>query len=230
MGLNPSWLTPSGPFVITTAAGEQYVHASRSSLNSHVGISLAKDKYLTRLILERHGLPNIAFAQPVNMQEAEAFLRTYTKIVAKPVRGYGAHDIRIITDASQFVGMTIPGYIFEEYIAGKEVRYLILNGATICVHESDYGTSVEQTRALERISYPEASWDPSLIAMSAQIASILSLNFAAIDYLIDDQGTARILEVNTTPGLKWFHAPSSGPPVDVAFYLLEAMLAETNVH
>jgi len=55
---------------------------------------------------------------------------------------------------------------------------------------------------------------------------LLDLNFAAVDYMIDDTGTAYILEVNTTPGLKWFHAPTSGPVVDVARLFLEAIFED----
>jgi hypothetical protein len=32
--------------------------------------------------------------------------------------------------------------------------------------------------------------------------------------------------VNTMPGLKWFHAPSSGPVVDVARLFLESVIED----
>jgi glutathione synthase/RimK-type ligase-like ATP-grasp enzyme len=225
MGLQPSWVTPNGMFAISVGEREKYVHFARSPLNSHTGASLAKDKYLTRLVLERHGMQNIPFAQPQTQAEAARFLQTHRKIVAKPIYGHGAHDIHVITTGAQLRALTIRDYILEKYITGQEMRYLILNDTVIGVHRSDYGTSVEATRALERISYPSQSWNPALTASSVRIAQILDLKFAAVDYLIDASGHAFILEVNTTPGLKWFHAPTSGPVVDVARQFLEATVS-----
>jgi D-alanine-D-alanine ligase-like ATP-grasp enzyme len=42
--------------------------------------------------------------------------------------------------------------------------------------------------------------------------------------MIDESGFAYVLEVNTMPGLKWFHSPTSGPVVDVAGKFLESIL------
>lgn len=226
MGLQPSWLQPNGLLAIWVDGQERYLNLSYSVLNSHISVSLARDKYLTRLVLERHNMQNIPFARPSALAEAEAFLHEYKKIIAKPVRGGGARDIHIVTDAAQLRALDISEYILEKYIAGKELRYLIINDAVIGVHRSDYGTSVDEHRALERISYPQAAWDPGLIASSLKIARVLGLKFAAVDFLVDDSGLAHILEVNTIPGLKWFHSPTSGPKIDVARLFLEAMMED----
>jgi glutathione synthase/RimK-type ligase-like ATP-grasp enzyme len=53
---------------------------------------------------------------------------------------------------------------------------------------------------------------------------VFGLRFAAIDFIVGPDGKARILEVNSSPGMKWFHAPTSGPVVDVAHLFLRAML------
>jgi len=227
IGLQPTWVTPGGLFAVATSSGEKYVNAARSPLNSHASISLVKDKYLTRLILERHALPNIPFTSPKTLKQAAAFLSTHHKIIVKPRCGLGAQDVHIIEGLSQLADMDIPNYIFEKYIAGREMRYLVLNEAVIAVHRSEYGTSVEATRPLQRISYTPADWDATLTALSVRVAGILGMRFAAIDYMIDTEGTAFILEVNSNPGLKWFHAPTSGPVVDVAQLFLEAMVADT---
>jgi glutathione synthase/RimK-type ligase-like ATP-grasp enzyme len=229
MGLRPSWITPHGLFAISVGEQEQYVHFARSPLNSQTSASLAKNKYMTRLILERHGMLNIPFTLTTSHEEAIRFLELHQKIIAKPVRGAGAHDIHIVTSPTELQSLNINEYILEKYISGAEIRYLILNGGVIGVHRSDYGVSVEETRPLERISYPSSDWDPALVASSIHVAAILSLQFAAIDYLIDDAGRPYILEVNTMPGLKWFHAPTSGPVVDVARQFLESMINRQEV-
>lgn len=223
MGLQPAWVVPNGLFAISVDGKEEYVNFARSPLNSSVSVSLASNKYLTRMVLQRHGVRNIPFVQAKTLNVAEAFLDEHAKIVAKPVRGSGARDIRIITSFEQLRSLDVKKYILEKYIVGKEVRYLVLNDAVIAVHESEYGSSVAADRSLRRISYPAESWDTKTIRESLNIAHILGLQFAAIDYLIDNKNVSYLLEVNSMPGLKWFHAPTSGPIVDVARSLLEAL-------
>lgn len=226
MGLRPTWILPGGLFAVSVDGRERYVNFARSSLNSHTSVSLARDKYATRLILDRHGVQNIPFLQPHTQAAAAAFLKKYGKIIAKPINGSGARDIHIVVRPSQLESLEITLYILEKYIAGQELRYLILNGATIGVHRSEYGTSVDEHRPLQRISYPRHAWDKTLMVQAAHIARILGLKFAAVDYLIDSAGRAYILEVNAQPGLKWFHAPSSGPAIDVARLFLEAIFKD----
>jgi glutathione synthase/RimK-type ligase-like ATP-grasp enzyme len=181
------------------------------------------------MIMQRHKLPNIPFARPGTFVPAAAFLQKHGKVIIKPLKGSGAHDIRLISNASELEGIDISKYLFEKYVPGKEMRYLVLNGAVIAVHESEYGASVAADRALKRISYTQSGWDPALTAMSVRIASILGLQFAAVDYIVDAKTKAHILEVNSTPGIKWFHAPTSGPPVDVAGMFLTAIIESTRL-
>lgn len=224
MGLAPVWVTPNGVFAITLDGQERYVNEARSLLNPAPSVALSKNKYVTRLILQRHNMQNIAFAHPRIQADAEAFLKQHKKIIAKPVLGAGSRDIHIVTTNAQLAALDIAEYILEKYIAGKELRYLVLDGKVIGVHHSEYGTSVSETRPLQRISYPEAVWNAGLVDTSLRIVEILNLKFAAVDYLIDASGRAYILEVNSMPGLKWFHAPSSGPAVDVAGLFLKSTI------
>lgn len=225
MGLQPSWIVPKGLFAIAVDGQERYIHLACTTLNTHTGVSLAKDKELTRLILERHGMHNIPFTRPQTLQEAHLFLNKHSHIIAKPFNGSGARDIHNITESSQLATLApISNYILEKYISGKELRYLVLKDNVVAVHESDYGDSVDVNRPLQHITYAPEQWNESLISTSLEIANILQLRFAAIDFLIDSAGYAHILEVNTNPDLKWLHAPSSGPALDIARPLLEAML------
>jgi D-alanine-D-alanine ligase-like ATP-grasp enzyme len=177
-------------------------------------------------MLERHQMQNIPFARPTSQADAKIFLRKYKKIIAKPVKGRGAYDINIVTTSAQLQTLDVTKYILEKYIAGSEVRYLVLNNEVIGVYRSDYGTSVEVTRPMQCITYPETAWDPALVSSAISVASTLDLGFAAVDYIIESSGQAYILEVNTTPDLGWFHAPSAGPTVDVASKFLTAIFSD----
>ncbi len=226
MGLQPAWLVPGSLFVIATVTGEKYINYASSTLNSHNSVRLAKNKYHTRVIIGRHGLPNIPYARSNNLSEVLTFLATHGKIIAKPLCGSGSQDVHIVSNASQLATLDIEKYIFEKYILGTEMRYLVLNGDVIAVYQSEYGMSVEVTRPLQCISHPPASWNSQLMTISLEVARIFSLQFAAVDYMIDTSGHAYILEVNTMPDLKWFHAPSKGPSVDVAQLFLAAMVSD----
>jgi glutathione synthase/RimK-type ligase-like ATP-grasp enzyme len=224
MGLAPRWLARDSLFAISTSAGERYVHYANSDMNSQLSSSLTRNKLNTRLVLDQHGLPNIAYLNAATLAEAEAFLATHKKIIVKPLTGSNSHDVSIVESPEQLAGRDIRQYILEKYIAGKEVRYLVLDGNIIGVHESKYGESVSETRSLERISHPAAEWSPELMSLSLKTATIMGLRYAAVDYLIGPAGEVHILEVNSSPGMKWFHAPTTGPVVDVARLFLQTML------
>ena len=227
MGLEPEWLVRNGLFAVTINGKEQFINFERSPFNSHIGISLSGNKYLTRLILKRNGLPNIPFCKPRNIQKAEEFLAIHGKIIAKPLRGSGSRDINIVTNKAQLSSLEITKYILEKYIAGIELRYLVLEGKVIAVHQSIYGQSVEASRTLERVSFEEIQWDAERVEMSLAVAKLLGLKFVAVDYLITPQGESYILEVGSAPGFKWFHAPSSGPSIDIAKLFLEAYITNS---
>lgn len=224
MGLRPSWLKQGSIFAIPSINGERYINYSISSMNSQLSSSMVGDKNAARLVLARQGFPSMAYLTPSNHAEAQAFLATHKKIIVKPIRGSNAHDVHIVELPGQLSSFDIQKYILEEYAPGKEMRYLLLNNRVIGVHESQYGESVAEDRDLKRISYPRANWDPVLVALSLKVARAFGLRFAAVDYIIDPDGRARILEVNSSPGMKWFHAPTSGPVVHVASLFLRAML------
>ncbi len=223
-GLRPSWLKQGSIFAIPTSGGECYINYSVSSINSQLSSSMVGNKNAARLVLARHGLPSMPHLVPADRAEARAFLARYKKIIVKPISGSNSHNVHIVESPEQLNSFTVQGYIFEEYAPGKEMRYLVLNNKVIGVHESQYGESVAEDRDLKRISYPRAEWDPGLVALSTKVARIFDLRFAAVDYIVGSDGRARILEVNSSPGMKWFHAPTSGPVVDVASLFLQAML------
>ncbi len=224
MGLQPEWITLNGLFLIQTNTGERFINHERSSLNSHISVSVTRNKYSTRLVLGRHKLPNIPYMRTASRDDAVAFFMLHGTIIAKPVGGSMSRGIIIIRDEAQLLALNLFDYILEQYIPGKEMRYLVLAGKVIAVHESRYGDSVAYDRSLVRVSYEESDWDPKLVNLSLKVANVLDLSYAAVDYMIDDDDQARILEVNSRPGMKWFHAPSEGPSVDVAKLFLEEML------
>jgi glutathione synthase/RimK-type ligase-like ATP-grasp enzyme len=223
-GLSPVWLVRGQVLAIATTDGDRYLYDAKDSLNSQLSSTLTQDKLATRRILERNNLPSIPSIRPANQGEAEAFIAKHHTIIVKPLKGSNCHDVHIVNATEQLVLFNIKNYILEQYVSGREFRYLILNGKVIGVHESEYGGSVSETRSLKRISYPDSQWSPVLIALALKVAAVFKLHYAAIDFLIAPDGHASILEVNSSPGMKWFHAPTTGPEINVAGMFLEAVL------
>lgn len=224
MGLTPEWVVKNGVFAIQINESEHYINFERSPLNSHLSVSLSGNKHLTRLILKRRGHANIPFKRVRTLTAATAFLDEHGVIIAKPLKGSGSRGIKIISSTSDFDGLVLSNHILEKYMPGVEMRYLIMDGRVIAVHRSNYGTSVDKNRDLERMSLPHTDWDQAIAARSITIAELLGLRFAAVDYLVDNAGAYHLLEVGAAPGFKWFHAPSSGPAVDVAHMFLSAYI------
>ena len=222
--LSPTWVSDDDLFVINTRSGKRYIKSAASTLNNSNTTRLVQNKIHTRVILEDNGFSNIPFLNTPSLDEARGFLKEHKKIIVKPINGSGSVDIHIVNDQQALQEFDMEKYILEKYVLGKEMRYLLLNNKIIAVHESKYGTSVAADRHLERISLPESEWDKDLSRDALAIADIFDLKFAAVDYLIDPDNNAHILEVNTTPGLKWFHAPTEGPVVDVARMFMESMI------
>lgn len=199
-------------------------------MNNTLASGITRNKYLTRKIVHRVGGNNIPYLRTSNPIKAQRFLTEHGRIIVKPIKGQGARNISIVDSSIQLDLLPLKGMILEKYSPGREIRYLVLDGRVIAVHESIYGKSVEYDRYLERVSYPESEWDPVLSTLSLRICKEIGLGFAAIDYIADENGDNWLLEVNSAPGLKWFHNPSSGPSVDVALQLLNATIHEAKVH
>ncbi len=226
LGLNPTWLDYRKIFTIQTPTGEKYIDHACSMLNPVASAMQVQDKYLTRVILDRHGLPNIPYALPKNLGQAEAFLAEHGEIIVKPKSGSGSYNIRRISNKTELIDIVYPKFIFEKYIPGREMRYLVLDGKVIAVHQSNYGESVAIDRELQRISYEPNEWNTEKCAMALKIAEIFNLHLTAVDFMVLPDESYVILEVNSSPGFKWFHSPSSGPAVNVATPFLKAIIAK----
>lgn len=226
MGLKPTWLTDYGLFSITVDEKTGYVFYARNMMNSNLSSFLAIDKHATRTVLQQHGLPNIPFGMFDNKEDVKRFLDENKIIIAKPVLGSSSKDVHLITADTDISSLELTRYIFEKFIKGREMRYLVFHGAVIAVHEKIYPGPINDPKKVKRISFQKEQWDKKLCNLSLQIAKILYLHFAAVDYLIDEESRAYVLEVNSSPGLNFFEHPTSGPSLHIARMFLEEMVKE----
>ncbi len=227
MGLYPEWLTDYGLFSIKVEGNIHYIFYSNSILNNQLSYYLARNKHITRVLIEKNHLPNIPFLLPQSKEEVYQFLDHHKVIIAKPTMGSRSQDIHLIEHKKEIDSSNIFEYIFEKYIKGKEMRYLVLNNQVIGVLEKVYDTPINDPNVVERTSFSRDQWDTNLVEISLSIMNILGLKFGAVDFLIDRDNKNYILEVNSAPALRRFDKPTSGPSVNASRQLLEATIKKS---
>jgi glutathione synthase/RimK-type ligase-like ATP-grasp enzyme len=224
MGLHPEWLTEYGLFSFEVPGRTEYVFYGRTSLNSQVASYLATNKHTTRMILQKHGLPNIPFLLPSSFTEAQEFLSVHEKIVAKPTLGQKSQDVHFIETPDQLAHTDLSDKLLEKYIDGTEYRYLVLQGEVVAARRKERKNPRDLVN-VQRVSLETKEWDERLVNMALQVAEVLGLHFAAVDFLVDSEGKSFVLEVNSAPGISWVHQPDEGPSVNVAKLLLDQIIA-----
>lgn len=222
LGLEPEVLTDYGLIAINPNGQERYVFYGTSVLNSQLASHLATNKHATRIILERHNLPNIPYCLPASESESLKFLKKHGKIIAKPTMGRRSRGIRLIEHPVDFKKVNLRTHILEKYIEGHQMRYLVLQNEVIGVHQKVYRAAISRPKQTKRISYAKSKWDKEMVRLSLLAVRALGLNFAAVDFMIDDKARVYILEINQSPSLLRFNFPDEGPPVDLVKILLEA--------
>lgn len=223
--LQPKWLTDYGLFSIESNHKVYFIYYSYSLFNSHLSSRLSRDKHITRTILEENKLPNIPYTLAKTKEEVLAFLAIHKTIIAKPNLSSHSENVYLIKNLHEIPAIPYNEYLLEQFIKGEELRYLVLQGKVIAVHRKYYKTPINNPDTVKRISYPQDQWNQDMVKLTLEITNTMHLNFAAVDFIIDKQGKAFVLEVNSAPGLWHFHYPEEGPAINVARMFLEATIA-----
>ena len=226
MGLAPKWITDYGLFSIMVNKRIGYIFYARNFFNTNLSGNIAMDKHATRTILDLHKFPNVPFGMFSKKNDVKQFFQKHSKIIAKPVFGSGSKDVHLITSSEEIPELEFDKYIFEKFIEGREMRYLVFRDKVLAVHHKSYQGPINNPAKLKRISYSQESWNKELVNLTLEIADKLYLQFAAVDFLIDKRGKAFVLEVNSSPGLYFFEHPTAGPTIPIARIFLEATIAE----
>ncbi len=224
LNLQPKRLTDWGLMSITVNGVEKYICVSKTIVNTQISAYLSGNKSATRVILDRHGLPNIPYLTPQNLEEAEAFFEEYPPIIAKPTMGQRAEGVRLIKTREELTQLDLSPLILEKYIAGPEFRYLVLQNQVIAVQQKLFEGEIYTPNNSRRLSYFPLRWDPQLVDYALLVTKALGLGFAAVDFKIDESERPFVLEVNSAPALWRFEQPDEGPAVPVAEMLLKAVV------
>jgi len=209
---------------------ERYLFMSKTLLNTQISSYLSANKHATRVILDRHGLRNIPYCSPATLNELATFFETHQPIIAKPTMGQRAEGILVINEAAELSHVPLSGMIFEKYISGPEVRYLVLKDQVIAVQQKVFETEIYSPENSKRVSFPPEEWNLELSQVAKKVANILELGFCAVDFKQDQDKKWYLLEVNSAPALWRFEEPDEGPAVAVSELLLKAIVKATYHH
>lgn len=224
MGLNPKVLTDYGLVSIEVHGTERYVPYKASNPNDQLASWLAQNKHASRVIFEKHGLPNIPFCIPVNTSEAKNFLSEHGQIIVKPLKGSKSQGIHLVSTEDELSTLDLSDCILEKFIKGQEVRFLVVDGEVKAVHHKVYESDINDPNTVQRVSLEKEVWDKRLADVAVKAAAAIGLSFTAVDFMVTEDGDAYILEINSAPGIDRFQEPNEGPSVDMMRMYLEQII------
>jgi D-alanine-D-alanine ligase len=185
-----------------------------------LGSALAMDKFLTKLIFERFGIPTPAW-RAVESADLPKVTRAASElggppIVTKPRDQGSTIGISIVTEMGQLkdaVDSALkygPDILVEKYVAGRELTVGILGERALPVLEiapqtGFYDYECKYTKGKSKYTVP-AEIDAKVAADAQRIAleafrALGCADFSRVDFRLPERGRPQCLEVNTVPGM-----------------------------
>ncbi len=230
MGLQPQWETDYGLFSVIApsqaTAKRQYFFHTNLNLNGELSRVLVKNKHFARLILEENGFENIPYILPASLEELAIFFDEHQPIICKPLLGQQSQNVKLIASKEDLKNCSMEMTFFEKYIEGSEHRYLVLNDEVIAVQKKELKPTSDQPWKLFYTGLEKNQWNETLIKMSLEVAALFQLNWAGVDFIVDQEGKGWILEVNSAPGIVKIHNPDAGVSVNAAKLIWQAIFSK----
>lgn len=188
--------------------------------------SLTMDKALTKLLLQKHGIPTprfVSFGESAfkSLGASDALDRVESllgfPVVVKPGRQGSALGVNFAADASELPPAILSafsydeGLLIEQYVKGREIAVSVLDGEALpaveaIVRGGDF-FDFESRYEIGNTEYVcPAELEPALAERLAAIAvetfTLLDCHgFARVDFMVPEDGEPQVLEVNSIPGL-----------------------------
>ena len=217
-----------------------FERAGVRTVNSAQAIASSRDKLraLQRLSAHDIGIPRTALARdPRSVRDAIAAVGG-TPVIIKLLQGTQGVGVMIADSVEAVESMldTLWGLgqniILQEFISesrGQDIRALVVGGKLVAAmerraREGEFRSNLHRGGAGTRI-------EPSAEVTHAAIEStrIMGLDVAGVDLLASNEGP-RVIEINSSPGLRGIEAASG---IDIATRIIghaESLVAERSVH
>ncbi len=188
--------------------------------------TLAMDKSLTKLLLQKHGVPTprfVSFGESAfkslgasdALDQIESLLGF--PVVVKPARQGSALGVNFAADRSELPPAILSAFsyddklLIEQFVKGREIAVSVLDGEALpaveAIVRSGNFYDFESRYEIGKTDYVcPAELDDALAARLAAIAvetySLLDCHgFARIDFMVPEDGEPQVLEANAIPGL-----------------------------
>jgi ribosomal protein S6--L-glutamate ligase len=198
------------------------------SCNSALAIARSRDKLRALQLLSAHdvGIPRTAMARDRKAVRSAVDAVGGTPVIIKLLQGTQGVGV-MIADSKQAVESTLDtlwglgqNIILQEFIAeskGQDLRALVVGGRVVAAmrrmaKRGEFRSNLHRGGASVR-----AELAPEYERAAIQAAAIMGLDVAGVD-LLESKGGPRVIEVNSSPGLRGVEQ-SSG--VDVAARIIE---------
>lgn len=182
------------------------------------------DKWLTYILLRNAGIP-----QPLTSLNSEDI--SYPKVIKTRFGSYGygvylAHDI--IEETSIVNNFRNDILIYQEYIEnskGKDICVYVINNACVaCMIRENTSQDEFRSHTIYGATATAYNLTETQKTQAIQIAQTLGVNFCSINFLIDSDGTLKVCDVNSNPGVDVIERATGINVVDTyANYIIRAI-------
>lgn len=226
LGLDPKWEADYGLFSVSFnhSSKREFFFHSNLNLNGELSRILVKNKHFTRIILEKNGFENIPYLLPNSLNQLKEFFEQHQPLICKPLLGQKSKRVYLIKTVERLKKCSLKMNFFEKYIDGEECRYLILQNQVIAVQRKQLSPTKKHPWNLRYIGIEQSHWDNELVEKSLRIAKIFNLRWVAVDFILDVNEKAWVLEVNSSPGIVKIHNPDEGIKVNAAELIWKVLI------
>jgi len=205
--------TGSETSYFTLAVLRHFERQGIAMVNGPTAVENVADKLQTLQILASAGLPipkTILGKFPVDVGIVEREIGF--PVVVKTLRGTRGKGVLLCNDRAQFDDLanlldgsqSSADFIFQKYIKashGRDVRVLVVNGRAIAAMErrsadGGFKSNISLGGVGTALQPP-----PDMAELAVRVASVLGLDVAGVDLLLDDDGY-KVCEANSSPGFQ----------------------------
>ncbi len=188
------------------------------------------NKVTQHFILHHNQLPHISttIGGDLNLLAQQNSLQF--PIIVKPAKGSQGRGILKITDRSELVSLTDSQYPFlaQEFLtAGQDIRVIVIGNQVIgamlrSAPEGQYLTNYSTGGSVQNF---DISQHPQVADLAIKAAKLFHCEYVGIDFMQDNQGQWRILELNRACEFEGFEKSTQ---INVAQKLIKYLLSTSS--
>ena len=183
---------------------------TRNVLNPAIAIHEVNDKYEFRLKLNDHGLcPKTWFGQEEFLHDVRGLPEgAPKKVVVRPskhAQGRNLHVCGTPAELREACNLYPQYYISELIEKVAEYRIFVVQGRVACVAQKtpgnpeDVAWNVAKGGRFDNVRWGD--WPMAAVVAGVQAFNLSRLDFGGVDVMVDAEGKAYVLEINSAPSL-----------------------------